>query len=354
MLAPGGRFVALVHYDAHPPIEQLARPYLSLAGIRVDPVLAGLQRVHPLTGLSVLRLADGTQRALQVPDGARVSVPAWAPDGRRLAFTVDQGHGIGVWVADAETGTASQVAGLVVRDVLGGDPLRAGAAARWSRDGRSLLALGAPDGTAAVPEAPVEPHIEETAGKRSQMATFQDLLRTTADEDAFEALATTVPLRVDPVTGGRRELGPPGLYRQLTESPDGGHLLVHRLRRPFSFRVPFYFFARRTEVWSAAGGIERVIADLDVSDEVPRQGVPACARHPGRNRPQPAWPGWKRSTAATLSLRLSIATGSCGWTRRLPASPLRRCCCGTAAWAGPTWTSRTACCSLSTTGTAGG
>ncbi len=292
MLAPGGRFVALVHYQAHPPIAQLARPYRSLAGIRVDPVLAGRQRVHPLTGLSILRLADGTQRALQLPDGARVSVPAWAPDGHRLAFTVDQGHGIGVWVADAETGTAGQVAGLVVRDVLGGDPLTAGAAARWSRDGRSLLALGAPDGTAVVPEAPVEPHIEETAGKRSQLATFQDLLRTTADENAFEALATTVPLRVDPVTGDRRELGPPGLYRQLAESPDGGHLLVHRLRRPFSFRVPFYFFARRTEVWNAAGGLERVIADLDVSDEVPRQGVPAGPRHASWSESAPASLAW--------------------------------------------------------------
>jgi len=292
MLAPGGRFIALVHYDPHPPIAQLARRYLPLAGIRVDPVLAGRQRLHPLTGLSILRLAGGTHQALQLPDGARISAPTWAPDGRRLAFTVDQGDGIGVWVADAETGTAGQVPGLVVRDVLGGDPLTPGAAARWSRDGRSLLALGAPGGTAVLPEAPIEPHIEETAGKRSQMATFQDLLRTTADEDAFEVLATTIPLRVDPATGDRRELGPPGLYRQVNESPDGGHLLVHRIRRPFSFRVPFYFFARRTEVWGAAGALERVIADLDVSDEVPRQGVPAGPRQVSWAEPAPASLAW--------------------------------------------------------------
>jgi len=276
--APGGRFIALVHYESHPPIAHLARRYLPLAGIRADPVLAGRQRVRPLTGLSILRLADGTQRQLPVPDGAQVSVPTWAPDGRHLAFTVDQGDGIGVWVADAQTATASQVPGLVVRDVLGGDPLTPGAAAWWSRDGRSLLALGAPAEPAVVPERLIEPHIEETAGKRSQMATFQDLLRTAADEDVFEALATTIPVRVDPATGDRRQLGPPGLYRHFTESPDGAHLLVHRLRRPFSFRVPFYFFARMTEIWEAAGGLERVVATLDVSDEVPRQGVPVGPR----------------------------------------------------------------------------
>jgi dipeptidyl aminopeptidase/acylaminoacyl peptidase len=292
MLAPGGRFMALVYYEPHPPISLLARPYLRLAGLRIDPALGGRQRVRRLTGLSILRLADGTQRPLPLPSGAQVSVPTWAPDGQRLAFTVDQGDGIGVWVADAEAGTASQVPGLVVRDVLGGDPLTPGAAAWWSRDGRTLLALGAPGEPGAVRQASTEPHIEEVAGKRSQMATFQDLLRTAADEDAFEAIATTVPLRVDPATGDQRRLGPPGLYRHLTESPDGEHLLVERLRRPFSFRVPCFYFARTTEVWGAAGGLERVVADLDVSDEVPRQGVPEGPRQISWEQRAPAGLYW--------------------------------------------------------------
>ncbi len=142
LLAPGGQYVALVHYVSHPPITVLARPYLPLAGIRVDPVLAGRQRVRPLTGLSVMRVADGTQQALTLPEGSRPSVPMWAPDGRMFVFTVDEPDGIAVWVADAESATARQVPGLRVRDVLGGDPLTVGAAVRWSRDGTSLLALG--------------------------------------------------------------------------------------------------------------------------------------------------------------------------------------------------------------------
>ena len=278
LLAPGGRYVALVHYESHPPVWMLARPYRALAGIRVDPALAARQRVRRLTGLSVLRLADGEVRAVALPDGAQPSMPAWAPDGRMFAFTVDEADGIGVWVGDAQTAAARQVPGLRVRDVLGGDPLTIGAAVRWSRDGASLVALGAPGGPPSLPEAPEEPHTEETAGKRSQMATYQDLLRTTADEDAFEALATSVPLRVDPRTGDAKELGPPGLYQRLADSPDGEHLLVHRLRRPFSFRVPYQYFARTVEVWSAAGDLERVVAELGVSDEVPRQGVPTGPR----------------------------------------------------------------------------
>jgi dipeptidyl aminopeptidase/acylaminoacyl peptidase len=277
-LGPGRRHVALVHYESHPPVEMLARPYRSLAGIRIDPSIAGRQRTRRLTGISVLSTTDGVIRPLELPAGQSVSIPVWAPDGRRFAFTVDESDGIAVWVADAETGAAAPVPGLRVRDVLGGDPTSAGSTVRWARDSASLLVTGAPGGAPELPAEPVEPHVEESAGKHSQMATFQDLLRTEADEDAFEALATTVPMRVDPVTGAATTLGPAGLYYHLSDSPDGQHLLVYRLKRPFSFRVPFPYFARTVEVWSATGEPERIIADLPVSDEVPRQGVPTGPR----------------------------------------------------------------------------
>ncbi len=180
-----------------------------------------------------------------------------------------------------------------VRDVLGAEPPGLGGTVRWSRDGRSLLALGEPPGGRDAPglaesPGPVEPQITEVAGKRSKMATFQDLLSSPADEDRFEALATTVLLRVDPATGAASQLGPPGLYRYVSESPDGGYLLVHRLQRPFSFRVPYGYFARRAEIWTAAGEPVRVVADLPVSDEVPRMGVPTGPRQVAWDERAPA------------------------------------------------------------------
>ena len=50
------------------------------------------------------------------------------------------------------------------------------------------------------------------------------------------------------------------------------------MRRPFSYRVPYEYFARQTEVWDAAGRPVATIADLPISDEVPRQGVPTGPR----------------------------------------------------------------------------
>ena len=294
--SPGEEFVVLMHYQAHPPIAMLARPRLSLAGLRLDPDLHGRQRTRRFTGLSVLRISDGTERVLRMPEGVQVSVPVWAPDGRRFAFTVDEPDGIGVWTCDASTDSGpAQVPGLRVKDVLGAEPPGLGGTVRWSRDGKSLFVLGAPrSGPAAAADTgpAVEPRVEEAAGKRSQMATFTDLLTSAADEDRFEALATTVPLRADPVTGATVQLGPEGLYQYITESPDGLYLLVYRLRRPFSFRVPCAYFARRAEVWTAAGKLVRVIADLPVSDEVPRMGVPTGPRQVAWDERAPARVLW--------------------------------------------------------------
>ncbi len=100
--SPTGQFAILLHYQAHPPIAMLARPRLSLAGLRLDPAIAGRQRTRRFTGLSVLRFSDGAERPLALPEGAQVSVPVWAPDGQRFAFTVDEPDGIGVWTGDVE------------------------------------------------------------------------------------------------------------------------------------------------------------------------------------------------------------------------------------------------------------
>ncbi len=291
-LAPGRRFVALVHYEIHPPIDQLARPYLALAGLRIDPALGGRQRTRRMTGLSVIALPGGQPRRIELPEGRSVSMPVWAPDGRRFAFTVDEPDGIAVWIADAQAATAAEVPGLRVRDVLGGDPTSVGSTVRWARDGATLLALGSPAPPEPLGPEPIEPRTEETSGKRTQMATFTDLLRTDADAAIFESLATTVPLRVDPDSGAAVVLGKPGLYYYIGESPDGAHLLVYRLQRPFSFRVPFPYFARRVELWTAGGDLQRVIADLPVSDEVPRHGVPTGPRMVSWEESMPASLVW--------------------------------------------------------------
>src|SRR5262249_59434280 len=94
------------------------------ARVRTDPHLVARRRVRRTGRLSVLRVSDGQERFLGLPDGAQLGTPVWDPDGRRLAVTADRADGVGVWIADAETGEVTEGAGLTVCDVLGGDPAR--------------------------------------------------------------------------------------------------------------------------------------------------------------------------------------------------------------------------------------
>jgi len=321
----------------------LARPVARLGGLRIDPAIGGRQRTRRFTGLSLLDVSNGGQRQLPLPGNAQVSFPVWAPDGRHFAFCVDEPDGIGVWTADAGSDAGPvQVPGLRVSDVLGGEPPSAGNTVGWSRDGRSLLVLGAVSGggsdRGSGAAEPIAPRVDESVGKSSKMATYQDLLKTAADEDRFEELATTVPLRADPVTGETWQLGPPGLYLYVEDSPDGRYLLVYRLKRPFSYRVPCGLFARRIEVWPAFGAGDGepavVVADLPVSDEVPMMGVPTGPRFVTWDERAPARLLWTEALdggnpVAPAEHRDQLMTWSAPFDASpVPAFPVRHRCLG--------------------------
>jgi dipeptidyl aminopeptidase/acylaminoacyl peptidase len=273
-LSPRRDAVLLVSYENYPPLELLAQPVLRIAGIRITPALSSRQRTMRYTGIEVQGLDGGRPVRVALPAGAKISFPVWSHDGKRFAFARDLADGVELWIADARTGAARAVPGLRLNDVLGA-PLA------WMSDNARLLVRAVPrDRGAPPPDRPVPagPVIDETAGKRSQVATFQDLLKDEHDEALFEHYGRTQLVAVTAASGAVAPLGEPGLFSSVRLSPDGGYLLVTRLRRPFSFRVPFASFTRTVEVWDAAGRRVATVADLPVSDETPRQGVPTGPR----------------------------------------------------------------------------
>src|SRR5262245_34662041 len=231
---PSGDMLLLVDNELYPPIELLSRPFLKLAGIRVDAAIGAKRREFRVRGLTLQSVDGGKVKPVALPAGARFGFPTWSFDGKRFAFTRDMPNGVELWVADGRSGEAKAIAGLRVTDMLG-------AAVQWTRDGRHLLVRAIPAGRGAAPAAsavPVGPHTDETAGKRSRMATFRDLLTDAHDEDLFEHYGTVQLALVDCESGKMESLGAPGLYGDVEYSPSGEYLLVTRYRRPFSFRVP--------------------------------------------------------------------------------------------------------------------
>lgn len=278
-IAPDRSAMLLVDYEAYPPIELLARPFLRLGGMRIDPERGALQRVTQYTGISIQRIGPKSAKAAKVkglPAGAKLGVPVWSYDSRRFAFTRDTNVGVEVWVGDAGTGSCRRIPNLRVTDILAG-PFS------WMDDSLHLLVAMVPDKRGPAPQTPRVPSgpvIEETAGKVTKAATYQDLLGSTDDERLFEYYGTSRIARVDTESGKITPLGDkPDLYLGVRPSPDEEYLLVTRLKRPFSYRVPYFYFSRTVEVWDRDLKKRlRVIADLPVSDEVPPQGVPTGPR----------------------------------------------------------------------------
>jgi len=268
-MSPRNDAMLLVDYRPHPSIELLAQSFLKLGGLRVNPELGARQRLTQYTRLSIRWIQQNKTVNIDAPTDARLGIPRWSFDGTKVAFAHDLADGVELWVADAATGKAKALVGVRVNDVLT-------TSFQWMNDNTYLLVQAVPVGRGKMPETPkvpFGPNVEETAGKISKVATFQDLLRTPHDETLFEHFATSQLAMVNTTTGEIKTVGALAMLMNAESSPDGNYLLVTKLKRPFSYRVPYFYFTRSTEVWDINGKLVNLIADLPISDEIPTQGV---------------------------------------------------------------------------------
>jgi dipeptidyl aminopeptidase/acylaminoacyl peptidase len=272
--SPRGDAILLVEFQSQPSIALVSRPFLRLAGLRIDPQLNSRQRLQQYTGIQVRWIDKSRNVRIEIPAGAPVGMPQWSNDGKLIAFTRDVEHGVELWIADATTGKAKAIPGVFVNDIMG-------SAFEWTNDHKTLVVKLVRQGDRKAPEAPkvpTGPIIEESLGKVSRAWTYQDLLKNPHDEQLFEFYATSQIALVNSQSGETKRVGNPAIISSVSLSPDENFLLVTRLLRPFSYRVPADLFTRKTEVWSKAGEVVKVIADLGITDDIPSQGVPTGPR----------------------------------------------------------------------------
>ena len=273
-VSPRGDALLLQEYQAHPPIALLARPFLRLGGVRIDPEQNSRQRLVQYTGLSVRWIDDGRLVRIELPPAAKIGAAQWSYDGKKIAFTRDIEGGVELWVADALTCKAHAIGEVRVNDVLG-MPFD------WMKDNKTLLVKLVPSGKRNIPEqpkVPLGPIVEETSGKVSRVPTYQDLLKDSFDEQLFEFFGTSQLARVNSETGEIVAIANPSIISSVALSPDERFMLITVIKKPFSYRVPYPLFARKSEVWDSRGNVVSTIADLGVSDEIPSQGVPTGPR----------------------------------------------------------------------------
>ncbi|MGQ9672197.1 MAG: S9 family peptidase [Candidatus Aminicenantales bacterium] len=269
LASPTGDLLLLVDYETMPPISYLAQPVLRIAGLRITPRNNSRQQMVFYTGLTLVAIKDGASRKIGLPEGIKMSFPEWSPDGRWIAFTRFLEDGVELWVVEVRTGRATKLTPGRVNAVLGDG-------FTWLPTNQGLLVNLIPDNRGGPPQPPLVPegpNIQQTSGKFSKVWTYQDLLKTSFDEYLFEYYATSQLAEIDVQSARIRKIGEPGLFLENSPSPDGNYLLILKIKRPFSFSVPYPSFARSLEVWDKNGTPIQQIADLPVADEVPINGV---------------------------------------------------------------------------------
>jgi dipeptidyl aminopeptidase/acylaminoacyl peptidase len=286
--SPTGDAVLLARILYYPPISDLSEPLLRLAGVRINPRNNGVHGGYYYVAFWLKALPDGRELPIALPDGARLRQPLWNATGTMFAFSNLTATAVELWICDVATATVRQVAGVQLNPVLG-------YSLAWMPDQKTLLIKTVPTARQAPPSepaAPLGPRVEEGGAVSAASSTYEarDLLRTPHDADLFEYYATSQLALVDVATGERTTVGAPGVLAKVQASPDGNHLLVERVRRPYSFLRPYDRFPTQVEVWDAAGRKREMLVNMPLAEQVPIDGV----------RTGPRGHAWRPTAPATL------------------------------------------------------
>jgi dipeptidyl aminopeptidase/acylaminoacyl peptidase len=299
--SPTRQSLLLVTWQEFPPMSRVAAPFLKLAGSRIEIAnhskhdTPGGYGITPCAhSFGLVGVPGGAATPVQLPAGACAGRPYWSADGKRFAFANTVKDAVELWIGDAATGALRKVPGVRLNPMMDND-------LQWMPDHRSLLvklvaSKGAPPPEPAVPPGP---SIQETGKGKGESSTYEtrDTLKSLHDEDLFDWYAASQVALVDAATLAVTPIGPAGNVAELDPAPDGRHLLVGVIHKPYSYVTTYERFPREVEVWtlgSKKGVVTRhTIASIPLADRVPVAGVPTGPRDFAWRSDDPAtlvWP----------------------------------------------------------------
>ncbi len=286
VVSPTQDKMLLVRRQLYPSIARVATPYLRQAGVRVEPknhsrhdTPGGYGITDCATSFDLVTIPGGASVHVALPASACPQEPIWAADGKKFAFANIAADSVELWIGDAATGAVHRVDGVQLNPMFGAEM-------QWTPDQKALLVKLVPDGIGAPPPEPVVPigpSIQETGGQTGQSSTYEnrDTLGNKHDEDLFDYYATSQLALVDAGTGAVTAVGKAANYDTVSAAPDGQHILVTSIHKPYSYVTTYDRFPHDVEVWDLsdrAGVTKHTIASLPLADRVPIRGVPLGPR----------------------------------------------------------------------------
>ncbi len=287
--SPDRQWMLLMERSDYPTIEQLSRPELRLAGLRINPDNFGPSRGNYIIGLKAKQITTGKEFEIKnLPSPLLLSNATFSPDSRKVAFIQNTPQQLELWVVDLTTFSASRVTGRKLNNTLGG-------AFRWLSDSQQLLFTAVLNNQPALPaksRVPAGPVVEENLGKKTPAPTFQDLLKNPHDERAFEYYTTSDLVLKNLQTGEEKTISSSAIHGDFNPSPDGKLVLVELTHKPFSYLVPVNRFPQLVRIVDTSGNTVKDVVDVPLTDYIPI-GFNTTHKEP-RNH------GWRADKPATL------------------------------------------------------
>lgn len=272
-------------------IAELSQPEYRIAGLRINPATNGPSRAVYVNNLK-LRQVSANATDVQVtglPANAQISSIQWSPDDSKIAFTHTTDTKIQLYVVDVATAVATKVSDVALNAVLG-------VPYQWVSDSKSFIVRGIPTERGAAPEisrVPSGPTVQENLGTKAQAATYQDLLKSPADEKQFEYYATAQTMKIG-LDGSVQKIGSMGLIATAAPSPDGRYVMIESIHRPFSYLVTVNRFPSKIDIFDAAGAFVKTLTDIPLQENVPwgQDAAPSGQRNHNWRNDAPATVYW--------------------------------------------------------------
>jgi len=264
---PRGQFMLLLDRPSMPVIKDIALPEIGLGGLRINPATNGKSRGYYWSNLSILEIKNGQKHQVSsLPTSPRLSNVRWAPNGEYIAFAQTTEHAVELWIVKMSSCQAQKVNSIHLNN-LHDDPFY------WTSRSDKLVCLTVSKSKGPKPQArsfPSGPIIRENSGKIAPARTYQNLLQNFFDEQLFEYYLNTQIVLVS-LTGLQEPLGKSDLIVRAEPSPNGRYILVERLRRPFSYSVPYYRFPLHIDIVDFSGNFVYRFAELPLAENIPIQ-----------------------------------------------------------------------------------
>lgn len=257
-----GEWMLFTQSNSYRSVEELARPELRLAGLRINPNNYAPSRSNFINDIYLKNIKTRNESRISgLPSPLYAGNVSWSPNNKKIAFTHTTADRVDLYVIDIATKKATKINKTPLNNVSGGY--------MWYDDNSLLYRTTVKPATAAParPAAPTGPTVQENYGKASPRPTYQDMIKSPFDEKLFEFYATSQLVKN---TGGvETKIGKPAIYASISVSPDKKYLLLRTIRKPFSYLVPAFGFPSTVMITDLSGKLVKQVAELPSSETAP-------------------------------------------------------------------------------------